>query len=173
MRKLVAGFAASLDGYIEGLNKEHDWILIDKEINFAEQMKRFDCYLYGKSTYEGVAKMGSSNTQGTSHYVFSKTLESVKKGFNLVKGDTESEVLKIKQGAGKDIALFGGAGLLTSLLNLNLVDEIEVVIIPVLLGSGKPMVELLPKRIWLNLQKTHTYSNGSVLLTYDVKNNPD
>lgn len=44
MRKIVAGFASSVDGYIEGSNGEYDWILIDKEIDFAEEAKRFDTY---------------------------------------------------------------------------------------------------------------------------------
>ena len=44
MRKIIAGFASSVDGYIEGPNKEYDWILIDKELNIGEQMKRFDTF---------------------------------------------------------------------------------------------------------------------------------
>src|SRR5687767_13651073 len=57
MRSIVSGFASSLDGYIEGPNGEYDWILIDKEVDFAEQMKRYDAFLYGRRTYESVRKM--------------------------------------------------------------------------------------------------------------------
>ena len=61
MRKIVAGFAISLDGYIAGLNNEFDWIIIDKEIDFAEQMKRFDTYLLGRKTNEITINMGGNS----------------------------------------------------------------------------------------------------------------
>jgi dihydrofolate reductase len=169
MRKIVAGFAASLDGYIEGPNGEYDWILVDKEVDFAEQAKRYDTYLYGRRTYEAVIGMGSKPSPGVSQYVFSNTLTTVAKYFTLVKGDVRETVLQIKQQEGKDIALFGGAGLLASLLNLQLVDEISIAIIPVLLGKGKPMVEVLSEKVWLQLLHTKTYSNGTVQVSYTVK----
>jgi dihydrofolate reductase len=170
MRKIVAGFACSLDGYIEAPDGAYDWILIDKEIDFREQMKRYDTYFYGRKTYEAVIKMGKTDASA-SHYVFSHSMSAVQKGFTLVKGDTFKEVDRIRSVPGKDIAVFGGASLLASLLNLQLVDEIAVSIIPVLLGAGKPMVELLNEKVWLRLMDTKTYSIGSVALTYEVKKN--
>jgi dihydrofolate reductase len=169
MRKIVAGFACSLDGYIEGLNGEYDWILMDKEIDFAQLMQRYDAYFYGRRTYESVIKMGGADT-ASKHYVFSNSLTTVNKGFTLVKGDISSKIMEIKNSPGKDIALFGGASLLASLLNLKLVDELAISFIPVLLGSGKPMVEVLDEKVWLELINTKTYKNGTVVLTYNVKN---
>lgn len=171
MRKVVAGFAASLDGYIEGPNGEFDWILIDKEIDFAEQMKRFDTFFYGRKSYEAVVKMGSTHTAGTTHYVFSHSLDKVAPGFTLFRGDIKSRIEHMKQKPGKDIAVFGGANLLASLLDLQVVDELSIAVIPVLLGRGKPMADELAGRVWLSLIKTHTYSNGTVQLTYSVQDN--
>ena len=171
MRKIVAGFAVSLDGYIEGPNGEYDWILIDKEVDFAELNKRYDTYLYGRRTYEAARAMGQPPSKKDTHYVFSTTLAEVDKGFTLVRGNVKEEVLSIKAQPGKDIALFGGAGLLATLLNLGLVDEISISIIPVLLGRGKPMVEQLDQKGWLTLVGTKTYSNGTVQLTYTVNKN--
>jgi dihydrofolate reductase len=168
MRKLVAGFASSLDGYIEGPNGEYDWILIDKEIDFAEQAKRFDAYFFGRKTYESVLTMGSKPSKRMKHYVFSNTLTAVAEGYTLVKELVKEQVLELKQQEGKDIAVYGGASLLASLLNLQLVDEISVAIIPVLLGKGKPMVNVLSEKVWLHLLNTKTYSNGTVQVTYDV-----
>ena len=168
MRKVIAGFACSLDGYIEGPHGEYDWILVNKEIDFAEQMKQYDTFLYGRRTYEAVAKEGYRYPKSAAHYVFSHSLDRVADGFILVKGDLRKEVLAIKQSEGKDIAVFGGAGLLTSLLNQNLVDELSISFIPVLLGAGKPMVNFLDRRISLHLIKTHAYSNGTVNMTYQV-----
>jgi dihydrofolate reductase len=168
MRKIVAGFACSLDGYIEGLNGEYDWILMDPEIDFAQLMQRYDTYFYGRKTYEGVIKMGGADTS-SKHYVFSNSLSTVNEGFTLVRGDISSTVTDIKNTPGKDVALFGGAGLLASLLKLKLVDEVSISFIPVLLGSGKPMVEVLDEKVWLELVKTHTYRNGTLIVTYNIK----
>jgi dihydrofolate reductase len=168
MRKIVAGFACSVDGYIEGTNGEYDWIIPDKAVDFAEQMKRYDTYFYGRVTYEAVVTKGWID-KSSQHYVFSTTLKEVKKGFTLVSNDIAKEVERIKNLPGKDIAVFGGAGLLASLLNLGLVDEISISFMPVLLGSGKQMVEVLNQRVWLELINTKTYENGTVVLTYNTR----
>jgi dihydrofolate reductase len=169
MKKLIAGFAASLDGYIEGPNGEYDWILIDKEIDFAEQAKRYDTYFFGRKSYEAVLKMGNKSMPGISNYVFSNTLDVVDKNYQLVKGDIRAKVTELKNKPGKDIAVFGGASLLSSLLDLQLVDEINIAIIPVLIGKGKPMVDVLKNKVWLHLLSSKTYSNGTVMVVYDIK----
>lgn len=168
MRKIVAGFAISLDGYIAGPDNEFDWIIIDKEIDFTEQMKRFDTYLLGRKTYELSKSMGQSFGKDKV-YVFSHTLTDIEKPAVLIKDDIKQKIQEIKNQAGKDIALFGGGGLLTSLLNLDLVDEISMAIIPVLLGSGIAMTGVLDKRIPLTLTDTKIYSNGTVMVTYVKK----
>lgn len=169
MRKLVAGFAASLDGYIEGPNGEYDWILIDPEIDFAEQMKRYDAFFMGRRSYEVMRQMGGHAAKGITNYVFSTTLEQVDKNYTLIRGDIAAQVQQLKEAEGKDIALWGGASLLASLLNERLVDELSVAVIPVLLGQGKPMVAVLNEKVWLTLQSTRTYGNGTVQLTYGVR----
>ncbi len=70
MRKIVAGFAISLDGFIAGPDNEYDWIIIDKEIDFAEQMKRFDTYFLGRKTYEFTKTMGGSSMGKSKVYIF-------------------------------------------------------------------------------------------------------
>src|SRR4051794_11041298 len=95
MRKIVAGFAASVDGYIEGANGEYDWILVDKEIDFEEQMKRYDVFLYGRKTYQMVAKTSNKPTPGITHYVFSNTLTTVSKNFTLMQGDINTQVQQL------------------------------------------------------------------------------
>jgi dihydrofolate reductase len=166
MRKIVAGFAISLDGFITGPNNEFDWITVNPEINFAELMKRYDTYLLGRKTYE-FSKKGPSFGKDKV-YVFSSTLDQVDKPAVLIKNDIKEKVQEIKNDPGKDIALFGGGELLTSFLDMDLVDEISMAVIPVLLGTGTPMVRELQKRILLTLTDTKNYSNGTVQLTYTV-----
>lgn len=169
MRKIVAGFAASIDGYIEGPNGEYDWILIDEKLDFAEEMKRFDAFFFGRRSYEAGVKMFSEPQKETTNYVFSNTLKDVHKNFVLISGDVESETKKIKQQEGKDIALWGGAGLLASLLGMQLIDEISVSFIPVLLGRGKPMVDVLEEKVWLDFLSSRRYENGTIIIRYAVK----
>jgi dihydrofolate reductase len=169
MRKIISGFAASLDGYIEGPHGEFDWIRIDPEVDFAEQMKRFDAYLYGRNTYEMVNGSRIKPASNAKHYVVSNTLTAVAKGYTLINGDVKSQLTALKQHDGKDIAVFGGAMLLASLLDLQLVDEISISVIPVLLGNGKPMVAVLKEKVWLDYEASKTYGNGTVQLTYKVR----
>ena len=93
-------------------------------------------------------------------YVFSNTLQEVKKDLILINGDIAWQVKKIKNEPGKDIWLFGGAALTTSLMNLGLVDEIGLAVHPILLGSGKYLFSQIDHRIHLNLVDTKTYSSG-------------
>jgi dihydrofolate reductase len=98
----------------------------------------------------------------------SNTLPKAEKGFVLMSGDIGTQINSLKQQQGKDMAVFGGAGLLTSLLNLKLVDELSISFIPVLLGSGKPMVSVLDEKVWLSFINSKRYGNGTLSVTYAV-----
>jgi dihydrofolate reductase len=177
MRKLIAGFAVSLDGYIEGPNGEYDWIIYDKEQykELAKHWKKIDAMFYGRKTYEAALKMkdqykGKNNPFAhMKHYIFSNSLTTVEEGFILISGDTKEQVQKIKNESGKDIAVFGGAELACSFINLGLVDELMLAICPVLLGKGKPFFGNITERNYFDLIETKTYASGLVSLTYEAK----
>ena len=177
MRKIIAGFATSLDGYIEGPNGEYDWIIHDKEQykQLAEHWKKIDAMFYGRKTYETILKnpyQGKNNPFAhMKHYVFSNSLKKVEEGFILINGDTKKQVTKIKNEPGKDIAVFGGAELACSLINLKLVDELMLAICPVLLGKGKPFFVNISERNYFTLKESKTYSSGLVSLTYEAMKN--
>ena len=170
MRKLVLGLAVSLDGFIEGPNGEYDWCFIDPDYNFTDFFKRIDTIFVGRKTYEMSSEMegGGSGFPKFKEYIFSTTLHKVKKGATLIKGDIKTEVEKIKNEKGKDIWLFGGASLTTSLMNLGLVDELSLAVYPILLGGGKPLFNNIQDRIKLTLVDAKTYASGLVSLTYDI-----
>jgi dihydrofolate reductase len=86
-----------------------------------------------------------------------------------VSGDIQAAVTQIKKEPGKDIWLFGGASLTTSLLNMGLVDELSLAVHPIILGGGKPLFHHIAKRISLSLIQTQSYSSGLVSLTYAMK----
>jgi len=171
MRNIILGLAVSLDGFIEGPNGEYDWCFTDQHYGMNEFFKRIDAVFMGRKTYEmslGMASGGDMAMPKMNEYVFSNTIDKVANGKILVKGNIEVEVKKIKNGNGKDIWLFGGAGLTASLINLNLVDELWLSVHPVILGGGKPLFSGIEKRIKLNLIDSKTYSTGLVSLKYSV-----
>lgn len=169
MRKIVAGFAASVDGYIEGPSGEIDWIIIDEKIDFSQYFKRFDAFFFGRRTYEMAKGMFGKPQKGIRNFVFSNTLAAVDENFTLISGDCKEQVEAMQQQQGKDIALYGGASLLASFLDLQLVNEISISFIPVLLGAGKPMVSLLKENVWLSFLSSRRYENGTIMINYAVR----
>jgi dihydrofolate reductase len=138
MRRIVAGFAVSLDGYMEGPNGEYDWMYERPapEFDIAASAKRFDTFLIGRKTYDKLIAYNDSSFNKFNKYVFSNNLKEVEKGYSLVNGDIAGFLTALKEEDGKDIAVYGGASLLSSLLDIKVVDEISMTAIPVLLGRG-------------------------------------
>ncbi len=101
-------------------------------------------------------------------YVFSSSLKKLGENEVMIKGDVSMEVEKIKREEGKDIWLFGGASLTTSLLNAGLVDELWLSVHPIVLGNGKPLFKT-ENRIKTQLIDTKTYATGLVSLRYAVE----
>ena len=170
MRKIIVGVAVSLDGFIEGPNGEYDWCLTDQDYGFSDFFKRVDTIFIGRKSYEMSLQMqgGGAGFPTFKEYIFSTTLDKVKDGATLIKDNIKAEVDKIKNEKGKDIWLFGGAGLTTSLMNLDLVDELSLAVHPILLGSGKPLFKNLKDSVTLKLLDTKKYSTGLVSLTYSL-----
>src|SRR5215203_3547312 len=168
MRKVILGLAVSLDGFIEGPRGEYDWCVPDPDYNLNEFFERFDTIFVGRKTYEMSSEMegGPAGFPKFKEYVFSTTLDKVKDGATLIKGNTKAEVEKIKKEKGKDIWLFGGARLTTSLMNLGLIDELSLAVYPVLLGGGKPLFNNVKDKIYLTLLDARTFLTGVVSLTY-------
>ena len=186
MRKLILGVAVSLDGFIEGPHGEYDWCLHDQDYGLSDFFKRIDTLFIGRKTYEMAQAMGEAAPSGFpkfKEYIFSTTLAKVKDGAILIKDNIKAEVEKIKNDSpttalagqagseGKNIWLFGGAGLTTSLLNLGLVDEISLAVHPIILGGGKPLFNNIKERIHLKLADIKNFSSGLVSLTYHLGGN--
>jgi dihydrofolate reductase len=84
----------------------------------------------------------------------------------IVKGDVAEEINVLKRQPGKDIAILGSSSLTVSLLQLGLVDELRIMVMPVVLGDGRSLFGTSDKRISLKLLKTRDFSSGNILLTY-------
>jgi len=177
MRKVVLNLAVSLDGFIEGPNGEYDWCFTDQDYNLRELMDRVDAIFYGRKSWElfgmytpspdapDMEKKMFESINKKTKYVFSTTLKYAR-GAILISNNVEEEVRKIKKKEGKDIFLFGGADLITTFVNADLIDEYILAVHPVILGAGKPLFINIKERKKLRLADSRTYQTGLVLLTY-------
>jgi dihydrofolate reductase len=169
MRKIILNVAVSLDGFIEGPNGEYDWCFTDGDYGMKEFLDGIDAIFFGRKSYELFITSFSHMWNDKKHFVFSNTLKNIPTGSVLINGDIESKVLEIKKEDGKDIWLFGGASLTTSLLNAGLIDGFLLAVHPIILGGGKPLFNGINKRIWLQLTSSKTYDTGLVQNMYEFK----
>jgi len=97
--------------------------------------------------------------------VFSKTLDTVAWNSRLVRESAAETVLKLKAQSGENLSI-GGANLAATFVKLDLIDEYQLFVQPVVLGSGAPFFPALDKKIDLKLMDTHRFGSGVVLLRY-------
>lgn len=180
MRKLIAGINMTLDGFCD-----HTAGIADEEIHqhYSELLRSAGTLLFGRITYQlmesywpSVVKNPSGNKaidefavtiDNIPKIVFSRTLKSVEwRTARLAKRDIKEEVLELKQQASKDI-LVGSRSLIVTLLNLNLIDEFQPCVQPIVLGSGLPLFKNVKDRVDLKLLKTKTFGCGAVTLYYE------
>jgi len=170
MRRICYQVAMSLDGYIAGPNGEFDWIVMDPEIDFAEIFNRFDTLLMGRRTFEAARAIGQASMPGKKIVVVSRTMRPEDHpDLTILGADLADGLARLKAEPGKDIWLFGGGSLFSSLLDLGMVDTVEAAVIPVLLGGGVPFLAPRDARTRLALSGRRVYeASGIVLLEYAV-----
>lgn len=171
MRRLRYSVAASLDGFIAGPNGEFDWIVADPTIDFGALYAQFDTALMGRRTFELALTQGAGGVlPGMRTVVFSRTLRAEDyPAVTVVSDGAEAAVAAMKAEPGKDIWLFGGGDLFRSLLDAGLVDAVEVAVVPILLGTGVPLVAAGPRSPGLRLTASKALPSGIVQLSYAVR----
>jgi dihydrofolate reductase len=183
MAKLIVFNLISVDGFFESIDNSLDWFNADEEFNeFAlNQLKSIHAILYGRITYEGMFEYWTSEMAAqsdlemttlmneTKKFVFSKTLNSLKwKNAELISNELISKVNEIKKTYSKDIIVFGSGNLITSLIELKLVDGFRLMVVPVLLGKGKRLFQDLSNTTNLKSLDKKQFDSGNLLLTYEV-----
>ena len=179
MRKLIAAFNMTLDGYCD-----HTAIIPDEELHqyYTELIDNADIILYGRTTYQlmqywqNILKNPTGEKSADDFavaidkikkIVFSHTLKTT--GWDsagLSDKPLKEKVLELKQQPGRNI-LAGSRSLIIQLLKLNLIDEFRLCVHPVIAGSGLPLFENMNDRTMLRLLKTRTFNSGAVTLFYE------
>jgi dihydrofolate reductase len=186
MRKIIFQMMVSLDGFIEGPKQDLSWHLVDDEFNkyAIDLLHSIDTIIFGRIAYELFEKFWpaeivdpattpdnleiANQINDMRKIVFSKTMEKVEwKNTILLPQVNPEEINKMKQEEGKDMVIFGGAGIAQSFMKHELIDEYRIMINPIILGKGKPLFEDMTHRMKLKLQKTRTFASGVVMLIYE------
>src|SRR5918995_4423010 len=170
MREVIYRVAASIDGYIAGPHGELDWIVHDPAVDFAKLYESVDTVLLGRRTYKPTRQPGAPPwPQGWQVYVFSRTLPPQDHpGVTVVRADAGARVAALRAASGREIWLFGGGSLFRSLLEAKQVDLVEVLVMPVLLGGGIPLLEKGAPLTRLALEHMERYPSGLLGLRYRV-----
>jgi dihydrofolate reductase len=179
MRKVIASEFLSLDGVFEAPDQWH-FPYFDEEMGeeIGRAMAASDAMLMGRVLYEEWADFWprqdpeenpvAGRMNGVRKYVVSTTLEEPLGWDNstLIKENVAEEIAELKRQTGGDISISGSGGLVRSLLKDGLIDELRLMVHPIVVGSGKRLFEEGGEQIALELVDFRTFSTGVVYLTY-------
>jgi dihydrofolate reductase len=177
MRKIVAGLFISLDGVIESPEKWHFPYFNDEMgAEVGAQMAAADAMLLGRVTYQEFAGFWpnadpndpfTAQMNNTPKYVVSTTLDTVEwQNSTLIKGNIAEGIAALKQQPGKNIGITGSATLVNSLIQSDLLDELRLLVHPVVVGSGKRLFKDGGDLKRLQLVESKTFGTGVVSLVY-------
>lgn len=186
MRRVVAAINMTIDGFCD-----HTAIIPDEELHqhYTELLGSADAIIYGRITYQlmenywpGVVNNPTGNKpidefavtmQNIQKIVFSRTLKDVEwENAKLARRGISEEILDLRQQPGRDI-LAGSPGLILALMKLDLVDEYQLCVHPVVAGGGLPLFKEIKKRIVLKLTKTKILGSGAIILYYEPDRSPE
>jgi dihydrofolate reductase len=184
MAKLIYSAIASLDGYVADQQGNFDWAMPDEEVHaFVNDLERpIGIYLYGRRMYETMKAWESDEIledqpetmhdyaeiwRAADKIVFSRSLEEVETSRTRLECTFDpEEVLALKRTEQRDISI-GGAELAGHALDAGLVDELQLLLVPVAVGGGKPALSIR-SRSRLELLSKQSFASGTIYLRYRV-----
>ena len=175
MRKIAAGLFISLDGVVESPS---DWLLSSDEMweVISAGIAQSDAILLGRRTYLQFAEIWPNQgsdvpmadfLNNTPKHVVSSTLDTLDwANSSLVTGDLAGEVAKLREQPGKNVQIPGSPTLVRSLLRDGLLDELTLMVHPVVVGSGMRLFDGITDQVHLKLVESRTLSTGVLSVTY-------
>ena len=192
MRRLIVFNQVSLDGYFSSSDGGSGWMHDDDgedaeyEEFIAGNASGGGMLVFGRKTYEmmvafwptrAAAEQAPEVAKGMNRLpkiVFSRTLKKVSwSNTTLLKGDPAAEIRKLKSESGDPLVILGSGTLVSQLAQADLIDEVQLVVIPVVLGGGTTMFEGCKRILKLKLVKARTFRNGRAFLVYESKREGD
>lgn len=186
MRKLIVRMNMSLDGYVEGPRGAMDWFAGGDEPwrDLFPVLEGADTFVVGRGMYAGYAEhwtaaltspTASENerafarlAQRTKHVVVSRTMQRADfPGASIVRD--LAAVARLKEEPGKSLIAWGGATLVSALYEAGLVDELQLLVQPIVLGGGKALFRDVPAPRRFTLAATRTFATGVVALRYEPR----
>jgi dihydrofolate reductase len=182
MRRLIYSMGVSLDGFVAGPDGEIDWGAPDEELHqfHNDRVREVGVQLLGRRLYEEMKYWDTAGQdpaageierefagiwQELPKIVFSSTLDTVTGNARLAKEGVAEEVAKLREQPGGDLAV-GGADLASTCIELDLVDQYELFVSPVVLGGGTPYFPAVRQKLDLELVETRTFGSRVVFLRY-------
>jgi dihydrofolate reductase len=180
MREVIMFNAITLDGYFEGPGNDLSWHRVDDEFNdFArDQIRGVDVILFGRKTYNLMASYWPTPESAADDpvtaemmntmpkIVFSRTLKDATWYNTRLVNNAVDELRRLKEQPGKPLIIFGSANLSANLTATRLIDQYNLMVMPVVLGKGTPLFQGVNDQMDLTLAGTRVFANGNVLLTY-------
>jgi dihydrofolate reductase len=185
-RRLFVSMIVSVDGYIEGPQRELDWF-VENDPQFEqyadEMIDSVGLALYGRRAYELMVQYWPNaevNPRSPTDLSFARRMNALPKlvlsrtleratwnNTRILRDNVGETIAELKRAPGKPIVAWAGAGLVATLSGLGLVDEYRLIVNPVLLGAGTPMFQGLPGRRHLRLTRTTQLGRNVAVLCYE------
>ena len=180
MRKLTVFNFVSLNGYFQGAGGDISWAHSRPENDYgAEMLEANDLLLFGRKTYEMMVqfwptpeamKTAPEIAEGMNKaekIVFSRTLDKVEwNNARLLKDDIVEEIKKMKQTSGSNMTVLGSGSIVNQFADAGLIDEIQLMVHPVALSEGTPILKDIKKNLELKLTDSKTFDSGNIVLVY-------
>jgi len=184
MPRLIVFNSVTLDGYFTAKNGDPSWAHRQSDPEWDEFVEQNasggGVLVFGRITYEMMKSFWptpaaleqfpvvAERMNSLPKVVFSRTLDHADwQNTKLLKGDLVSEIRKLKEGPGEDMAIMGSGSVVSQLAQEGLIDEFQMVINPIVLGEGRTMFDGVKKKLGMRHTKTRTFGNGNVLLCYE------
>lgn len=180
--KVTVHMVASLDGFISKKDESFDWMqssdTYDEGIQLSQEqiesfLKSIDCYVMGSRTYELALKLGWPYGEVPVVVLSHRKWTSDRKQVTFYDGDLEELLSNSLRPNYRNIWVVGGSIVTKAFMRAGLVDEINMTILPVILGDGLLFFDYLGVERKLHLKRVRTYKDGMVELNYVVKNSND